>query len=337
MRKRNFKDFTTTEFLEDDYFRNSILHPDDVSEHYWEQFLLDFPKQKQAFNEAKSSLLGIHNHLEKEVNDYSYRAKLSFETLEKQLDSRVIKRNINRRRWFAGAIAASISLVLIIGSLSFFQKDQPTKLIYKTGNGERLTITLPDNSEVKLNANSELYYFTQQWKKEELREVWMEGEGYFKVTKKNTGLKFLVHAGEMNVAVLGTEFNLRSRGEDSQVVLAEGKIELAVADQKITMKPGDLISYSKTKSEVESRQVKVDDFAAWKDGITVFNNVLSEVVKELEVLYGVKFIIKNEELKDRYIQLTAPTDGLDEVLKTLKLLYPDEISIEQKEGNVLII
>ena len=145
-----------------------------------------------------------------------------------------------------------------------------------------------------------------------------------------------MHAGEVDISVLGTQFNVRSRGEDAKVLLTEGKIELAVADQKITMQPGDLLSYVKSVSKVELEQVKTEDYTAWKDGISVFNNTLGEVVKELEILYGVQFVIEDEKLKERKVQLSAPNDSLEQVLETLELLYPDEISITEKDGQVII-
>ena len=109
-----------------------------------------------------------------------------------------------------------------------------------------------------------------------------------------------------------------------------------MANQHISMVPGDLVSYSKGQSIVESKKVQPADYVAWKDGITVFNDELKEVVKELEILYGVSFYIKNEELKSRIIQLSVPTNSLEQVLETLQLLYPEEISIETQDDKVII-
>jgi len=331
----DFKDFTTDDFLENDYFRKSILEPNSESSRFWQQFLLDFPHKREAFDEAKDLLLNVTAHFDKEIQQVSEeQAMASFRQLEAKMQKTAIPKQINRRQWIGWSTAACLLLALGIWSYILPQKQGP--LVYSTGNGERITLSLPDDSEVQLNANSSLSFDPQQWKDNELREVWLEGEAFFKVEKKASGLKFLVHAGEVNVSVLGTQFNVRSRGEDAKVMLVEGKVELAVAEQTITMKPGELASYSKTQKAVELETVESEGVTAWKDGISVFNNTLSEVVKELEILYGVQFIIKNEQLKDRKIQLSAPNDSLEQVLETLELLYPEEIRIEEKDGQMII-
>lgn len=331
----DFKDFTTDDFLENDYFRRSILEPDSESTRFWQQFLLGFPYKREAFDEAQDLLLNVTTHFEKEIQKVSEeQAMASFRQLEAKMQKTAIPKQINRRQWIGWSAAAC--LLLLVGIGSFFLPRKSGPLVYSTGNGERITFFLPDDSEVQLNANSNLSYDPQQWKENELREVWLEGEAFFKVEKKASGLKFLVHAGEVNVSVLGTQFNVKSRGEEAKVMLVEGKVELAVAEQVIAMKPGELASYSETKKKVQLQTVESEEVTAWKDGISVFNSTLSEVVKELEILYGVQFVIKNEQLKDRKIQLSAPNDSLEQVLETLELLYPEEISIEERDGQMII-
>lgn len=331
----DFRDFSTDDFLENAYFRKSILEPNSESTRFWQQFLIDFPHKQETFEQAKDLLLNLTAHFNKEIQEISgNQAMASFKQLEAKMQKTAQLKQINRRQWIAGSAAAC--LLLLVGVGSFFLPSKSGPLVYSTGNGERITFYLPDGSEVQLNANSNLSYDPQQWKENELREVWLQGEAFFKVEKKASGLKFLVHAGEVNVSVLGTQFNVKSRGEEAKVMLVEGKVELAVAEQIITMKPGELASYSEMKKEVKLQTVESEEVTAWKDGISVFNNTLSEVVKELEILYGVQFVIKNEQLKDRKIQLSAPNDSLEQVLETLELLYPEEISIEERDGKMII-
>lgn len=72
------------------------------------------------------------------------------------------------------------------------------------------------------------------------RVVSLEGEAYFNVTK-NTEHPFIVKSGNVQVRVLGTEFNMCSYTPDNvRVTLIEGKV--AVSDtcslQTVEMKPG---------------------------------------------------------------------------------------------------
>jgi transmembrane sensor len=336
MNSKDYKNYTTENFIEDEFFYQWVLDADSLTDNFWEKFIVEYPAQKESIDQAKLMLLSIHKHFDSKVKKVSKeKANTSFQQVIKKVErpnSPIKKRKILWTRWIA---AASVIFLLVTGGY-YFSLQENAELVYSTGHGQRLTLHLPDSSRVELNANSTLHFNPEAWIENNLREVWLEGEAYFEVTKKMTGRKFLVHAGEAKVEVLGTEFNIRTRGEKAEVVLAEGKIELAVADQKIEMKPGDYISYTIGDRKLESKKVKPSDFSAWKDGITVFNNTLAEVTKDLEALYGVTFKIENQALMNRRIQLSAPADDLDEVLETLKLLYQDDLTIEHKNGLVII-
>ena len=74
--------------------------------------------------------------------------------------------------------------------------------------GETFKVVLSDGTEVLLNSDSRLSYPTVFKGKE--RVVSLEGEAYFNVTK-NTEHPFIVKSGNVQVRVLGTEFNMCSR------------------------------------------------------------------------------------------------------------------------------
>lgn len=331
-----YQHLTTENFLEEEYFREWVLNPNTESNAFWNRVINTYPEQASKILEAKELLLAIHQKFDKDVQQVSKKqARTSLQKVLSKTKKQPKVVMMRRRSWFAWSAAASVLVFLSIASFLHFSKDF-NQLTFTTGNGKRQAIQLPDGSKVQLNANSTLHYFPDNWWDKKERQVWLDGEAFFEVEKKALGTKFIVHAGNMKVAVLGTQFNVRSRGEDAEVVLTEGKVELDVEAQKIMMQPGDLVSYSKKIHKVASKKVKTADYVAWKDGITVFNNTLSEVAKELEIIYGVKFQIQKESLKTRKIQLSVPTDSLEQVLKTLQLLYPDEISISQENEQVII-
>lgn len=334
MSLKKYQLFTVEDFVDDEYFREWVFQPDEDIEAFWRQFFISMPEKEKTAEEAKQILISLNKHFEGALNNISSeRVESSFRKLTLEVKhSRTLRRRKLLLRW---TMAAGILLLLSFGSLYFLQQDDPM-LLYTTGNGNRMTLVLPDSSVVKLNANSSIKFSADKWDENRQRKVWLEGEAYFEVKKKSQGRKFIVHAGRGEVAVLGTAFNIRSRGEKSEVVLTEGKIELSLDDKKIRMNPGDYITYSKSQKKIQSKKVKASDYYAWKDGMVVFNNTLSEIAKELEILYGVQFNIENAALKNRKIQLSASADSLHQVLETLKLLYPEEININYKKDQVII-
>ncbi len=334
-----YQHFKTEDFLEDEYFRQWIFHPDEETNVFWQHVIDSFPDQKVAITEAKDLLQSIGSFYSAKIQDVGQqKAQTSFRKLAARIDRKSKQKIARRKRLISWAVAASTLLLVGFGSLFFLQQEIPAHAnIYQTSNGNRLSFQLPDGSKVQLNANSTLELDAEKWEKGNVREIWLDGEAFFEVEREGDGTKFIVNAGGMNIEVLGTQFNVRARDETAEVVLEEGKIELSIAnEQKIEMQPGDYVSYERKQGKVQSKKVKAADYSAWKDGMAVFNNSLQEVARELEILYGIEFQIENETLRDRPIQLSAPSDSLELVLETLELLYSKEISIKRENDKITI-
>src|SRR6187200_2887242 len=121
-----------------------------------------------------------------------------------------------------------------------------------TKNGNRTKIVLPDGSQVWLNAGSNLDYNNSVFNKD-LREVTLNGEAYFDVTK-NADKPFIIHTKKMDVKVIGTAFNVRSYNDErtAEASLIRGSIEVTLKDrkdQKIVLKPNEKISIATQEPE----------------------------------------------------------------------------------------
>ncbi len=330
--------FTTEDFLLDDHFLRWALDPDADTAAFWDGFLLAYPDKEPDVLEARRLAGELHAHFgqrRRQVSPEQVRA--SFQRLSHQLDIPAGTVPLHRRTWLrTTAAAAAMILLAFAGRFAYTYWTQPSPLVFTTGNGERRSFELPDGSTVQLNANSELRLYPDRWQDTRRREVWLHGEAYFEVLRKAAGTKFVVHADAMEVSVLGTQFNVRSRSGKTDVVLAEGKVQLAVASRKVTLQPGDMVSYSASDGRMETRQVKPNDHIAWKDGIVVFNSPLGVVAEELESIYGVRFHFQDEAMKQQHIRLSAPADNLAQVLEILELVYPEEISVRPDKDRILV-
>ncbi len=151
-----------------------------------------------------------------------------------------------RRRWRIGVgVAASVGLLLALGVWLFNELRTPLITI-QTAFAEQQTLILPDSSIVELNANSSISY-RDNWTNRESRIVWLTGEAFFHVTKKQrTGQKFCVLTNDLTVEVLGTSFNVNTHHEETKVFLEEGKVKLNfdTFSEEILMEPGELVTYS---------------------------------------------------------------------------------------------
>ena len=248
-----YKDFNAGDFADDEHFKNWVLNNDPRCKYFWEKYIATYPLQQKKIKAAKELLKEINKHFKNEINKISEKQTIaSFENLNKKINQSTGRKNTpikkiknKRRRIIWWTAAASIVFIIVFFGQGIFHKNHAAK-IYRTGNGELLAIVLPNNSKVDLNANSTLVYFPKKWNQLDAREVWLEGEAFFDIKKKVERTKYFVHADELNLEVLGTQFNVRNRDGESEVVLEEGKINLEIgtanAREKIhQMQPGDYV------------------------------------------------------------------------------------------------
>ncbi len=114
-------------------------------------------------------------------------------------------------------IAAAVA-VLMAGSYYYINSlDENISTQY----AESKQITLPDNSEVVLNADSRITYSERKWDAD--RNITLEGEAFFKVAK---GKSFTVGTETGTVTVLGTQFNVENRIGFFEVTCFEGLVSV---------------------------------------------------------------------------------------------------------------
>lgn len=99
-----------------------------------------------------------------------------------------------------------------------------------TPKGGQYEIILPDGSKVWLNAASSLHFPTAFTEKE--RRVKMSGEAYFEVAKQTTK-PFIVRVNELDIKVLGTQFNVHAYEDEGTIktTLAEGAVRVSKGNE----------------------------------------------------------------------------------------------------------
>lgn len=220
--------------------------------------------------------------------------------------------------WFGwGKIAAAILFLIVAGTGIYMLQRQSGRIVERTGFGETRVLTLPDGSEVTLNGNSVLSY-DAEWP--ELREVQLEGEGYFRVVHTKDHRKFRVRTGtDFSLDVLGTQFNISKRESGTRIVLEEGKVQCNLGDAGrdiLVLKPGEMVQFRKKPSDYQRQRVEKGLYSAWKDHKLIFKNTsLREVAAILQDTYGLETEASHPELLDRQISGSVPTDNIELLLQ----------------------
>ena len=171
-------------------------------------------------------------------------------------------------------------LVVMLAS-SYFLFFNSTKS-FETQIAQTQSITLPDASEVILNAQSTLKYNKKTW--ENKRDLELSGEAFFKVSK---GQKFTVNTPAGTVQVLGTQFNVKERPNYFEVQCYEGLVAVTYNNETQELSKG------KSFRVLDGTIQVVDDFNAenpsWLQAESSFDKIpLSQVVSELERQYNLK-------------------------------------------------
>ncbi len=164
--------------------------------------------------------------------------------------------------------------------------------------GKTSEVILPDGTKVWLNAGSRLIY--PDGFRDKVREVFLVGEAYFEVTPQDNQ-PFIVQTTDIRIRVLGTSFNISAYASDHviETVLTEGKVRIEQNNsgfftETTEIKPGNLAAFNKTDRTTRIKEVDVQNYTLWKDGLLKFESTdLSRIVKRLERYYNIRFNYDN--------------------------------------------
>lgn len=236
-------------------------------------------------------------------------------------------------------LVASIAILCIIALSTFeinkyfistFSQD------YLTTNEKYLNISLPDNTIVDLDKNSQMnitYYNTK-------RVVNLSnGNALFSVLR-NAEKPFYVKTKNTLIEVLGTKFEVITYDDKTVVNVFDGLVQVSHIDgfdKKI------LAQLKKSESFILNNQgvilnkdlIDINEIATWKRDIIKFDKTtLKDATSMFERYSNNKIQFENEKLAELKISGKFSTLNYDSFLESIKLIYPIKI---KKEGNIIKI
>ncbi len=193
------------------------------------------------------------------------------------------------------------------------------------------TIHLPDNSIVVLNINSKIIY-NKYIDSQEVRKVELKGEAFFEVTHNET--PFIVEAGDADVSVMGTEFNVNNHGKDLYVTVVSGKVNVDAFKQNVVLTKGER-AILKQKKLVEEEIISYNDIY-WKSKRLKFNQAtLKEICTQLKNSFPeiTKVSYKCKDVKTK-VTTTFDNQSLNEIIEELSIHFNKKIVFDGK--NLII-
>ncbi len=229
-------------------------------------------------------------------------------------------------------------------------KQAEDELVYKAGNnvsapvyntlfnprGSRVIhVTLSDGTKVWLNSETSLRYPVSFTGKE--RSVEINGEAYFEVAKMSSR-PFRVVAGNMNVEVLGTHFNINAYPDENitRTTLLEGKVKVSNSLHSAEISPGQQANYSENESKhFQIEQVAdIEKVIAWKEGMFQFDDTeLPVIMRQICRWYDIDIVYERPAGREKYGGAISKQVPLSNVLK---MLETNGIQFKQ-EGSKIVV
>jgi ferric-dicitrate binding protein FerR (iron transport regulator) len=206
--------------------------------------------------------------------------------------------------------------------------------------GHRHSIVLSDGTKVQLNSGSQLVFPAEFRGK--TREVFLKGEGFFEVSK-NKEKPFIVKTEFLDLRVLGTSFNVTSYQDEQTIttVLVEGKVAVhengkLFGGTKIELKPGQGCFYNVNNSNSQVKDVDVNDFVSWKDGLFRFKDQpLEDVIGRVKKYYNKNIQIEGNDLPGTLISgKLVLSEDFEQVMNYLALTL--EARYEKENENTYL-
>lgn len=203
----------------------------------------------------------------------------------------------------------------------------------RTPRGGEFAMTLPDSTEVWLNAESSISYPATFDSK--LRKVSVNGEAYFKV-KHNGQWPFEVETKGQTARVLGTEFNINAYDASNiRTTLFTGSVAVSATGGKhgFVLVPGQTAGFNTSNGTFTNIDADTAAVRSWLHGRFVFENQsLSRIMKELSRWYNFDYSFADRSLATTVFMGSVPRYGdFREVLDILEKSGGIRFSLQGKK------
>lgn len=239
-------------------------------------------------------------------------------------------------KWFfqprfrpAYALVGVFAIVLILLFSLREPKISPLQMEISTTNGETTEYTFSDGSHVRLNSGSSIQFFNIF--SDTLREVYLKGEGFFSIAKENR--PFIVNTENAKTTVLGTEFNVWSRGSKTRVVVKSGKVRFSSSvgsESIVVLAQNQMSCIAEQSAPTNPATVDANYLLGWLHGRLVFERrPMLEIIDEIERTYDISVLIENIDLEGKTITASFDSSSIETIFASLCLTLDIHYKIDR--------
>lgn len=200
-------------------------------------------------------------------------------------------------RGLALRIAASLTLIGVLGTGASSLLLGPKYATYSTPVGGRETLLLNDGSKIELNTDTVLRYARLGIQREVVLD---KGEAYFEV-KHDPKHPFIVRANGRQITDIGTKFLVRGSADRLEVAMLEGRVLLSAPHgtngPSSDLTAGNVAIATANETSVTKRPLEaLQEELGWRSGILVFHHTtLATAIAEFNRYNTHKLVVADPE------------------------------------------
>jgi len=366
------KNYRVEDFICDESFQHFCLGNNQEHVLFWEDWITNNPHQSEIISEAiriisilnanQGNLLAQSEYLKDSI-DRSDRLKEVLQGKSDGSEFQEIKpahQTSGKLKYISG-IAASLLALTFIGYLflkpahsvkhSVIAAEVKSNQI-TSGNQIRKTVVLSDGSIIILHRNSTITLAADFSASK--RELTLSGEAFFDIMH-NESHPFTVHTAELDIQVLGTEFNVKAYPGDVQTEtsLFRGKVAVykkGFPHEKTILKPNEKLifsnGYAMKQASIPKKSFSiipiVPDTVSKKakeiewvhNRLKMDDEPLETIAAKLQRWYGINIVFSDEETKNYRYSGTFESETVVQALEALQLSYPFRFKVEGEKITI---
>ena len=308
--------FSITELLEDAAFQRWMKERRQEDQLFWEEWLQVYPEKRELYEQAVAAFLVIKG---KEEHITDQEVSLKAEQILERIPDEALGTLKPLLGWTWLRWAAAIIIISLATWYQFQTWENPQSVTLTTRNEEKtvevgewqlvnnttqqpMVVLLPDNSSVLLSEGSSLRFRKEITTNK--REVFLQGEGFFEVTK-DPKKPFFVYTNSLTTKVLGTSFQVRAFEGEAMALVKVKSGKVAVTSVISSSKPTLLTEHQQLSIVTKTNEViqKASEFVAENPSAIINQQFtyeyapVSEIFSQLQEAYHLPIQYEQDKLK----------------------------------------
>lgn len=346
-----YETYALQDFLGDDDFIRWVKYPDPESDRFWQTVLKTFPHQTDVIEQARVLAKGLTlYHPDVADSDVNKVKQVLLGSIGEKRETRSFAGQLTK-------IAAVIALLIATGWWLNSRKGAvpaagPGQAVQAgswrevRNDGTAISlVSLTDGSTIKLRPGSRISYRLdgEASNGHSKREVSLEGEAFFEVTK-DPRRPFFVYANGLVTRVIGTSFTVTAykNQEAVRVEVSTGKVAVysdkpgnsVAGDQGLVITPNQQVVFQKNEELFRRSLVEKPRILVSPEKIRMYTYTdapVDSIFKALEQVYGIRIRYDADRFRSCHLNMELSDESLYEKLDLISKVLDAGYKVEGVE------